>query len=170
MTGGIVKRVYVNPQSGAIIICDQCGRRSHFGVAVFRQQMQVVRVNCTCGASFQVTIEKRKADRKPTYIVGSYAKIGSPDIAGKIVVENLSFFGLGFKTEYRTDIRVGDGVRLTFPLHVFLAPQPAGEETRRRVQVVKDADVKWVEENFIGAEFRNPAAYARAIEVFLALH
>jgi hypothetical protein len=117
-----------------------------------------------------VTIEKRKADRKPTYIVGSYAKIGSPDIAGKIVVENLSFFGLGFKTEYRTDIRVGDGVRLTFPLHVFLAPQPAGEETRRRVQVVKDADVKWVEENFIGAEFRNPAAYARAIEVFLALH
>lgn len=165
-----VKRVYVNPQSGATITCDQCGRRSRFGVAVFQKHMQIVRVNCGCGASFRVSIERRKADRKPTYTVGVYEKIGAPEIAGKLVVENLSFFGLGFRTEYRNaSLQRGDGVKLTFPLSIGQAAQPVGGEPKSPVQIIKEVEIKWVEENLIGAEFRDPAAYADAIEAFLDL-
>jgi hypothetical protein len=73
-----------------------------------------------------------------------------------MIVENLSFFGIGCRTERQDDIQVGDVLRIKFTL-----------DGERQSVVVKEVLIKWVHEDTIGGEFCDYNTYDRELITYV---
>lgn len=181
------KTVYVNPDTGADITCDHCGRIHHVEAAVFGTQMQSARVRCPCSYQFQVTIERRRGRRIDTHLPGQYDKIvrqptpGSTPaprkddrtvqlftVSGSMIIESLSFFGVSFRTDTPAPIATDDVVKIEFRLDADPGAPNHGSDQPGRV--VKYVRVRWVRECLIGGEFCDTSAYADRLEAYLKTH
>jgi hypothetical protein len=141
------RKIYVPPNDEARIICDRCGFVQQTNVESFDLN-RFYRVVCHCGNTFRIAIEKRAAKRVATHLEGIYAKVDNSYVSGKMVVENLSFFGIGCKAERQDDIQVDDVLRMKFTL-----------DDEQQSVVVKEVLIKWVYEDTMGGEFCDYNAY-----------
>lgn len=182
------KTVYVNPETGADITCDYCGRTHHVEAAVFGTQIQTAKVRCPCGYQFQVTIERRRGRRINTHLPGQYDKIvrqpapgANPSdhkhddrtvqlftVSGDMLIESLSFFGVSFRIDTPAPIAIDDVVKIEFVLDSVPENSPHGSEEPSRV--VKFVRVRWVQDRLIGGEFCDTSAYAEKLEAYLQTH
>lgn len=162
-----LKKIYVNPTEGAVVTCEGCGRSRKFTCSSFPPAVTKARVRCTCGVSYDVTIELRKADRRPTHLAGSYTKVDSLTVAGKMAIENLSLYGIGFKTASGHDIKVHDKVKVEFYLDQGIESNIFKIDDQSRTRIVKYVFVRWTQENYVGAEFADASSYADELERFL---
>jgi len=141
-----IKRIYVNDNEKGTLICDQCGKTRVVNLADFKNIGKPLKVKCSCGHFFFVSIEVRKFYRKNTRLHGEYINV-SHDAPkglekGTMIVEDLSRTGLGFRTKAQHNIRVRDMLRVRFTL-----------DDAQRSEVHKSAIVKRISHNFVGAEF-----------------
>jgi len=107
---------------------------------------KLLKVKCSCGHFFFVSIEVRKFYRKSTHLSGEYIKISNDAVKGlekgAMTVEDLSRTGLGFRTKTRHHIHVKDMLLVRFTL-----------DDAQRSDVNKSAIVKRISNDFVGAEF-----------------
>ncbi|WP_448384239.1 hypothetical protein [Desulfosoma sp.] len=61
-------KVFVTQDGKATIVCPQCGFARQVDATRFPQQNTHVKVRCPCGHSFRVSLEIRKAYRKPVFL------------------------------------------------------------------------------------------------------
>jgi hypothetical protein len=162
-----IKKIYINPTEGATVTCESCGRSRKFTISVFPPEAKRAKVRCVCGVTYEVAIERRRADRKQTYLIGNYAKVGSLTVSGKMVVENLSLYGVGFRTESKRDIKVNDTIKVDFYLDRGNESNIFRIDDQSRTKVVKYVTVRWTDYNYLGAEFNDPSAYATELKQFL---
>jgi len=140
------KKVYVNDHGKGTLICDKCGKTRVINLADFKNLGKPLKVKCSCGYFFFVSIEIRKFYRKSTHLRGEYVKISNDATKelgkGVMTVEDLSRTGLGFRTKTQHNIRVKDVLRVRFIL-----------DDAQRSEINKSAVVKRVTNDFVGAEF-----------------
>jgi hypothetical protein len=115
-----VRKIYVNDNEKGTLICEKCGKTRVINFSDFKNIGKPLKVKCSCGHIFFVSIEVRKFYRKSTHLSGEYIKI-SNDAAkglekGAMTVEDLSRTGLGFRTQIPHNIRVKDMIRVRFTL------------------------------------------------------
>ena len=141
-----IKKIYANDNEKGTLICEKCGKTRVINLSDFKNISKPLKVKCSCGNFFFVSIEVRKFYRKSTNLSGEYIKI-SHDASkglekGIMTVEDLSRTGIGFRTKMPHNIRVADMLRVRFTL-----------DDTKHSEVNKSAIVKRVANYFVGAEF-----------------
>jgi len=141
-----IKKIYVNDNEKGTLICEKCGKTRVVNLSDFKNIGKPLKVKCSCGHFFLVSIEVRKFYRKSTHLSGEYIRL-SHDAAkgiekGAMTVEDLSRTGLGFRTKTPHNIRVKDRLQVRFTL-----------DNAQCSEVNKNAIVRRISHNFVGAEF-----------------
>ena len=150
----VERKVYVNEDGKAVIVCPHCGTSKTVSVAKFRPSRNALKVRCTCRSTFTVCLEFRTAYRKQIYLPGHYTKM--PVSWGDMVVKNISLSGIGFETVTEHQLKVGDEVTVKFTLD-----DVSGSVVKKKVVV------RVVKDKYIGCEFYERAHYDKALGFYL---
>lgn len=137
-------RVNPNANGRAALTCPICEQLIRVDMSALSELHCPVTVDCNCGHRFPILVDATKLLRKPTRLMGRYAKfqkLGSAE-AGFIDVEELSIAGITFQTRTPHTIRIGDILSIRF----------AVDETAK-AEVSKSIIVRQVEDNIIAGEF-----------------
>ncbi len=141
-----IKKILANAEGKGTLVCAQCGNRRIMDVAYYSNVGKPLKVKCSCGHVFFVSIEVRKFYRKHTKFAGEYilvSKTATPTLEkGRMRVEDLSRTGLGFRTYDMHNIHVQDLLRVRFVL-----------DDPQHSNINKSAVVRRVEGFYVGAEF-----------------
>ena len=147
-----VKKIYANEQDRGTLLCEQCGAVKVITIADFKHIGKALKVKCGCGHVFFISIEVRKFYRKQASLAGEYVKIDAETAKerekGKMIVEDLSRTGLGFRTMSKHTLQVHDSIHVRFHL-----------DDAQHSEVSKSAVVKRVDDYAVGAEFLDFDAY-----------
>lgn len=150
-----VKKIYVNGNNEATIICHSCGTWKKGNVARYLELNKPVKIKCSCEAVFSVTFEKRQFYRKEVNLHGTCSMHGLDD--EQILVKDISRSGLGFVIE-RGTIEKGDTLTVEFEL-----------DDMQRSTISEDVIVRSVKERLIGAEFVNLSEHTKKVLGFYLL-
>ena len=150
------QRVYPAEDGKAVIICPHCEKHRSVNAEKYLAAHKPLKVQCGCGRIFTILFETRDFYRKETHLSGHYKKSDTDD-PEIILIENLSFTGIRFKTRFSHDIQVDDVLKLDFIL-----------DNRQGSRIVKTVRVKSVQGRVIGAEFRDQQAYNTELTYYLS--
>ena len=137
-------RVNPNARGKATITCSICEQRIRVDVSALSELHCPVTVDCNCGNRFSVLVDATKLLRKPTRLMGQYAKfqkLGSAE-SGFINVEELSIAGITFQTRTPHTIRIGDLLSIRFAVDVSA-----------KAEISKSMIVRQVDDKMIAGEF-----------------
>ena len=149
-----LKKVYVNKDGNAVIVCPHCGKTRTVHVKKFRRSRDALKVKCGCQLDFTVCLEFRGAYRKQTRLPGHYTKM--PESWGEMEVKNVSMTGIGFETLGEHSLEEGDEVTVKFAL-----------DDSSRTEVKKRVVVRVVKDNYIGCEFADFVEFDKALGFYL---
>jgi PAS domain S-box-containing protein len=132
----------------ANIACRHCNRQKLLDISEIRAIGTRLKATCACGNAMYIKVELRRERRKAVNLDGVFIRgrgdrpaLKSGDW-GKILINNLSRHGLGFKVFGHQDVRVNDRFRVIFTL----------DNTAGTV-VQKEVVVRSVAEGVIGCQF-----------------
>ena len=158
--------IYANLSETVTFVCEQCHRSKVFKATAVQNLPQPFKIRCSCGATFEVSIVIRPFYRKKTRLPGTYVKhdVETEQILeqGRIIIEDISHTGIGFRTVLRHTIQVNDVLSLAFTL-----------DDRQKTDIQKVVRVRRIDHRFIGAEFVDHDAYTdtnRMIGFYLRPH
>jgi hypothetical protein len=153
-------KVFTNKLSQVPLTCPSCHTTTLVNMGKYTGTESTFKARCGCGCVFDipgVVKEGRKYYRKKTSLPGSYFRTDK-DVIGVIRIKDLSFSGIGFKTDKDHEIEVGDVLGVKFVLD-------AASKAELRHTVV----VKRVRGNIIGAEFCDAQVYDMDLIHYLML-
>ena len=135
------QRCIVDPVTGTRVRCPECGEARQLPAEECERHDTLLSVLCPCGATFQCSFEYRRYCRWRTRFPGKFTVRGR-DLAGPMIVRNVSEGGIGFSTESDLPLRPGDVLDVEFEIQ--------DQDTRRRSQVVHADD------GTVGVRFDSP--------------
>ncbi len=132
----------------ANIACKHCNRQKLLDISEIRTIGTRLKATCTCGSEMYIKIELRRENRKKVNFDGVFIRGRGERLAlksddwGRILVDNISRHGIGFKVFGKQDVRVNDRFRVKFTL----------DNTAGSV-IQKEVVVRSVAEETIGCQF-----------------
>ena len=151
----MLQKVYFNTENTATITCSECNKSRILNVERYLQARRPINVKCGCGNRFPIQLEGRKYYRKEADLTGTYTHLDSSK-AGRMIVETLSFSGVGFRTLAPHVIQVGDVLRVEFRL-----------DNVKRTHINKWVIVRWVHQQRVGSEFEDAQPYDKDMTIYL---
>jgi DNA invertase Pin-like site-specific DNA recombinase len=144
--------IYANLNECVTLVCAQCRRSKTLEATVVKDLTQPLTVKCPCGATFGVHIIIRRFYRKKTRLPGVYVKrdpqTGQMLEQGRMLVEDISWAGLGLRTQAPHSVRPNEVLTVTFAL-----------DDPQHTRIQKAVQVRRIDRCFIGAEFLERDAY-----------
>ena len=140
-----VKNISVDEKGMVYLNCPFCGDSSRRRAESFPNSNQPngVSVIClSCGKTYEIQIDVRKAFRKKTFFDGFYSKAGSPSGFEKMTVVDLSLGGCSFLASSRHSLNPDDRIKLVFNL-----------DDAQHTKIEKEVVVRIVKDRQIGCEF-----------------
>ena len=150
-----VKKIYVNGNDQATIICDSCGKWKTANVARYVNLNKPVKIRCSCKAVFSVTFEKRKFYRKRVRLHGTCFMDGRRE--EPIFIEDISAGGLGFRMN-KGAVEKGDTLSVEFTL-----------DDNARSTLCEDVIVRTVKDRLVGAAFAGLSEHSKKVLGFYLL-
>ena len=150
-----VQRVFIDKNNEGTVTCPECQKSKRANFAKYKHCSEVLKVKCACGCAFGLIIDQRKYYRKRTKFNGNYTIAGTNE-TGSMVVEDLSFTGVGFQTRQPHKLQVGDQIEIRFTLDNHL-----------KTEMYKTAVVRRIRDKFVGAEFCDLKAYDKDLGFYL---
>jgi PilZ domain len=139
-----VKKIALNEQGQGVLVCEQCGKTKVAHLADRQHLGKLLKIKCSCGHSFYISIETRKFYRKQTHLPGEYAKTSGDRVTrrekGHMTVENVSRTGLKLRLTRLHTLRVHDVIEVHFTL-----------DNAQHSAVRKQARIMWVDGSCVGA-------------------
>jgi len=150
-------KAYVSKENTATIICVECGKLKVFDVSRIADVYTPRRVNCPCGAVFEVLFEKRRHFRKGVRLSGTCWKASSGN-PHAISIKSLARTSIGFQVlsenlnelEEVQSIKDGDILLVEFKL-----------DNDPRTVIRGKVIVRSTSSSCIGAEFYNLDAHTQ---------
>jgi hypothetical protein len=145
--------VYVNDKHVAIIVCEKCGKWREKEVSSFINRNKTLKVKCACENIFDIILEVRSCYRKKINIKGIYIKKGETkeEVA---FIEDISQKGIGLRTKYENNIKVGDILNIRCTL-----------DNKKHSEISKHVMVKYINDCLIGTQFCASDMYAYKKEI-----
>jgi hypothetical protein len=137
-----VEKVFVKKDNMAQLFCRKCNTLRKVSTEKTYGGRKPVRVKCKCGYIFAVRFDFRKCYRKKIGLQGYYATGPGYDNWVGIMVRNLSMDGVGFLTDNRPQIKVGDEIKIKFQL-----------DDVNQSGIEKHAVVKVLKNRYLGCQF-----------------
>jgi len=150
-----MKKIYVNGNNEATIVCHSCGKWRRANVARYLGLNKPVKIKCSCEAVFSVTFEKRRFYRKEVNLYGTYSMHGMDE--EEVFIKDISRGGLGFMIN-RGTVEKGDTLSVEFVL-----------DDKARSTISENVIVRSVRDGFIGVEFVNPCERTKKVLGFYLL-
>lgn len=136
-----VCKCYLTPEGRGVITCPCCG----FGKTVdFKDAIpdnRNVRIRCKCGETFNGFLEIRQHYRKKVKFTGDYTNLTTMR-SGRMVVENLSRWGVGFRIMGGEYFKKGDQLKVAFEL-----------DNSKRSRILANGSAEQVKGNYVGCRF-----------------
>ena len=148
-------KVYVNHYDEGTVTCPHCEKSKRLSFIKQKTSREPLRVKCACGSPFKTIVELRNYYRKKTRLQGHYT---TPDNnkSGSIIIEDLSFIGLGFRTRLPHSLQADEVIDLRFVL-----------DNKVHSEVQKKAIVRRIQGYFIGAQFCDLKAFDKELGYYL---
>ena len=140
-----VKTISVNEKGMVFLNCPFCENSSRRRAESFPNSNQPngISITCSsCGKTYEIQLDFRKAFRKITFFDGFYSKLGSPGGFEKMTVIDLSLGGCSFLASGRHSLNPDDRIKLVFNL-----------DNAQHTKIEKDVVVRIVKGRQIGCEF-----------------
>jgi len=140
-----VKTIAVNEKGMVFLNCPFCENSSRRRAESFPNSNQPngISITCSsCGKTYEIHLDFRKAFRKITFFDGFYSKLGSPGGFEKMTVIDLSLGGCSFLASGRHSLNPDDRIKLVFNL-----------DNAQHTKIEKDVVVRIVKGRQIGCEF-----------------
>ncbi|CAN2039861.1 putative PilZ domain-containing protein [Candidatus Magnetomoraceae bacterium gMMP-15] len=155
-----IKKVFVNEQNEATVVCPKCGKIRNVKGPIIEQGNKIVKVKCPCKNVFYISFEKRQNHRKKTNLNGSYKPIDA-DLYEFMMVKDISVTGIRFKrpelkTMNQYSINQEDVIKVAFEL-----------DNANKDRISRTAIVKFVSTNIIGAEFTKDINYDKVLGFYM---
>lgn len=93
-----VTKKYVDLHGVVVFLCPKCGAVKRENAQVYQEARGPIKIECSCGHTYEVKIEFRKHYRKETKLDGAYITPDAPDRWERLIVKNLSMEGCGFES------------------------------------------------------------------------
>lgn len=149
----MASKIFVNVENFAVFKCPKCGLARTEDMTAHQSLGKTINTKCTCkcGHTFFVTVimEKRKYYRKETNLPGQFSTLNN-QISGLMTVKNISLSGLRFKLNENKKLKVGERINVEFTL-----------DDNQRSVIQKEAEIKYIRDLSIDAEFINVELYGR---------
>ena len=127
--------------------CPECKKGKTVNVAKYKNSSNQVKVNCkcSCGNTFQIFLDRRRAERKELVAPGMYSLYmnGERIHRDRMIVLDLSTTGIKIQLHDKCSIEPGDIIVVTF-----------NQIHGSNAAVTKEAIVRRISNLEIGAEFR----------------
>jgi hypothetical protein len=150
-------KAHVRENNTATLICPACGAIKHIAAEKFRFGRHTINVRCRCQQLFTVLLDFRRHYRKQTSLPGTYEIISEGGIGGGIIhINNISRSGVGFTVSGLHRIEKDQELLVEFQLN-----------DKRKTTLKKRVQVKSVQQNAIGCQFKHTAEMERALGFFL---
>ncbi|MEJ5300532.1 MAG: PilZ domain-containing protein [Thermodesulforhabdaceae bacterium] len=149
-----IKRVFVKDGS-AVVVCDICGRAKKLSGISPQMMSKPVMVTCPCGNSFRIVMDARKHYRKAVNLRGTF-RISEDGREYPMIVENISFSGIGIRSPFVDKLKEGDQVEVKFNL----------DDTHKSL-IERIAVVRHVNKHFAGLEFVQDRSYDKVLGFYL---
>lgn len=153
-----IKKVYVDENSKAAIICPHCGKATIVDASTYRTSAGNRNVNfdcLRCESEFTVFLDFRLYYRKTTSLKG-LCYMADTNIYKKIIVENISKTGVGFTVDGLLRVKPDDLLDVQFNL-----------DDEQNTFIRKRVVIRFIRENYIGAEFCESIKYYKEIGFYL---
>jgi len=152
-----IKKVYVNDKNRVTIICPQCGNVKIADAEQYTVEEGNRNIDITCDkceAPFTVFIDFRRYYRKRVKLQGIIYNLDEKFC--KITVENLSRSGVGFTLEDKFTVELDEQIDVQFTL-----------DDKDKAFIRKRAVVRYIRDNFIGAEFIELQKFGKELGFYL---
>jgi len=141
-----MKKVFVNEDNKATLVCPDCERSRTIDAAPFIYMARVVRIKikCPCGVHYPAELERRRHFRKVVNLNGTYRKaIGMRHVGrGTMAVLDLSRTGVRMRLSGSKSLRIGDRLMVEFQL-----------DDSRQSKIRQEGVVRRIDGADLGAEF-----------------
>ncbi|ETW93808.1 MAG: hypothetical protein ETSY2_50785 [Candidatus Entotheonella gemina] len=148
------KRVALNTPRTGLLRCDHCQRTNTVMAAA--SQEEAIEIQCACGMVYRVILDSRKFDRKPANLPGFYVDQNDDTKTGTIVVENISFGGLRFRTTSPQNVTYDDLLYIQFTL-----------DDDSQTLIWEKVRVHYVNNDVVGAEFMDLDKFNKSLASYL---
>ena len=153
-----VRKIYYGKKGESSAICPQCGKVSKVDTNEV-QLNQVVEIKCSCQNTFQVQFEKREYYRKDVKLTGTFETVFPEDtMKGKLIIEDLSYTGIGCRSVAKHYLEIDDVVSLDFTL-----------DDAHNSQITENGIVRTVRDRYLGIEFQDLSQHSRKLIGFYLL-
>ena len=152
-----IKKVYVNEKNKVTIICPQCGNVKVEDAGQYRieEGNRNINISCSkCESDFTVFIDFRRYYRKKVTLQGVVYNFDEKFC--KIIVENISRNGVGFTLEDVFTLDLDEQIDVQFTL-----------DDMNKTFIRKRAVVRYIRDNFIGAEFIELQKFGKELGLYL---
>jgi hypothetical protein len=150
-----MKKVYVDENNRANVICPECGFEKNVDATNFRNTKCMVKGKCKCSEGFDFTLEYRKHYRKKVMLPGEYI-VQKNGEKGEVIIRELSLTGIRFEIMRQHQISTDDILDVKFKLD-----NPLKSEIRRLAKVI------WVKDRNVGAQFDGTKVNGKDLSFYL---
>ncbi len=148
------KRIALNTPRTGLLRCDQCQRTNT--VVAGASQEEAIEMQCACGVVYRVILDYRKFDRRLTNLPGFYVDQNDDTKTGILVVENISFGGLKFRTTSSQNVAYSDLLHIQFTL-----------DDEARTLIWEKVRVHYVHNDIVGVEFMDLDKFNKSLASYL---
>lgn len=149
------QRVYAASDNHGTIVCPRCQHSKRVNVSRYLDTHSPAKVKCACGHVFAIIVDTRKFYRKRTHLKGHFAD-QILDKWEEMVIKNLSLSGIGFTTQRKNSVELGEIIRIRFRL-----------DNASQAEIRKVAIVRQIRGSFVGAEFQDITEYEKELGRYL---
>ncbi len=139
----MTEKVYINDLETGTIECPHCKKswKKDFSELKDFNGKNSVRCKCPCGNIFAIQFERRRHQRKPTRLTGSYVH-DKTKVRGLVNIRNVSKSGIQLELNTQNMMPPGDRLMLKFNL-----------DDPKKSYMCKEAVVKKSDGSTVGLEF-----------------
>ena len=142
----MAQKVFITDQDKATIICPKCNLSTTTDASQYKKINKEVRlkINCKCGHSYSILLERRKQFRRETNLTGKYLFHSSSgaEKKGSLIVRNISRSGLKLELKLMPDLKIGSELSVEFNL-----------DDKHGTLIKKEVIIKMITGPFVGAMF-----------------
>lgn len=141
-----------------MVICHYCGKinridRTKIGVD------RPIEIECSCQKNFYIQLEQREYYRKHVRLSSTFEKIFPENTErGRIIIEDISYTGIGCRTVAQHNLKINDIVQLDFVL-----------DDVHNSKIIENGIVKDIRDRYLGIAFQELSQHNRKIIGFYLL-
>jgi hypothetical protein len=150
-----MKKVYVDKNNQAFVICPKCGFEKFIDATNFRDTKDIVKDECKCKETYQFALEYRQHHRKDVKLSGDYIVLESGK-KGEFIVRELSLTGIRFESLKSHQISKDDILEVKFKL-----------DDQKKSEIRKPVKVIWIRDRIVGGHFTERKYFEKNLGFYL---